>query len=131
VLLRAQVRDVKMPDAPAKNAVANPAVTLLLDESAFQSIHSQHERLIDRGYIPTPHSSGYFEKKDIIDNHNNVARLTGRVALGRMPEADPFLQPERDFLFLARFDGVTKEESRTLAVVTVIKYFIPKAMLVQ
>jgi hypothetical protein len=131
LLLRAQVREVKAAEAGAKNAPPSAAVTLVLDESAFQSIHSYNERTVTKS---TGVYRGYeysASKLDVTDNHNNVARPTGRAALGRMPEADPFLQPQRDFLFLARFDGVTKEEARTLAVVTVIKYFVPKAMLVQ
>ena len=128
ILLRAQVRETKMPD---EKAPATPGVTLVLDESAFQSVHNYNERTlsVSRGTY-----RGYqYEnsKKDVTDNHNNAARPTGRAVLGRMPEADPFLQTQRDFLFLARFDGVAKEESRSVAVVTLIKYFAPKAMLVQ
>ena len=55
----------------------------------------------------------------------------GAVMGGRPGHGGPFLQPQRDFLFLARFDGTTKEEARTLAVVTVLKYYVPRAMLVQ
>jgi hypothetical protein len=129
ILLRAQVRETKMPEGNA--AAASPGVTLVLDESAFQSVHNYNERTLSmtrgtyRGYQYEA------SKKDVTDNHNNVARPTGRAVLGRMPEADPFLQTQRDFLFLARFDGVAKEEAHTVGVVTLIKYFAPKAMLVQ
>jgi hypothetical protein len=125
LLIRAQVRDVR--GAEAKEG----GVTMMLDESAFQSVHSQKNVVTSQGYTPTAHSSGYYESRFIVNNDNNVARPTGRVALGRMPEADPFLQPQRDFLFLARFDGTTKESAQTMAVVTLIKYFVPGKTMVQ
>jgi hypothetical protein len=128
ILLRAQVRTTKLPD---EKAPSTPGVTLVLDESAFQTVRAQNTRVLGSGYKATPFSSGYHEERDVTDNNNNASRPTGRSVLGRMPEADPFLQTQRDFLFLARFDGVAKEEARTVAVVTLIKYFAPKAMLVQ
>ena len=38
--------------------------------------------------------------------YDNISNDTGREALGRLPKADPFLAPGRDFVILARFDGM-------------------------
>ena len=129
LLVRAQLRDVNA-DAPAAGGPASPGVTVVLDESAFMSVHQFRE---DQKKSGTSWRSGksYNDKVTAIDNHNNVSRLTGRGVLGRMPESDPFLQPGKDFVFLARFDGLTKDEARSLAVVTILKYYSPSALMLQ
>lgn len=42
--------------------------------------------------------------------YENVSVDTGRLALASVPTADPFLEPGREFLFLARFDGLEKPD---------------------
>jgi hypothetical protein len=58
---------------------------------------------------------------------------TGRLALGRLARADPFLEPEKDFLFLARFDGVnpSRDQEQPVALLSIAGYFQPGALLVQ
>jgi hypothetical protein len=57
---------------------------------------------------------------------------TGRQAVGKLGQADPFLEPDRDFLFLGRFDGVKPgEDEQPVAVLTIASYFQPNALLIQ
>ena len=58
---------------------------------------------------------------------------TGRLALGRLARADPFLEPEKDFLFLARFDGVnpSRDQEQPVALLSIAGYFQPSALLIQ
>ena len=58
---------------------------------------------------------------------------TGRLALGRLARPDPFLEPEKDFLFLARFDGVnlSRDAEQPMALLSIAGYFQPSAFLVQ
>jgi hypothetical protein len=65
---------------------------------------------------------------------DNDRVMTGRMAVGKLPEADPFLEPGKDFLFLARFDGMrpsVDDDSVPIAMVTILKYFTPNALLLQ
>lgn len=64
--------------------------------------------------------------------YSNLVRETGRVALGRMPSADPFLQPGNEFVVLGRFDGTRQEENvGAVAVVSIVAYFRPAALMVE
>jgi hypothetical protein len=63
----------------------------------------------------------------------NVMNPTGRVALGKLPEADPFLEPDKEFVFVGRFDGArpTSDSDNKLALLNVIAYYRPAALVVQ
>ena len=62
----------------------------------------------------------------------NEKYVTGRQALGRLAQADPFLEPNKDFIFLARFDGVrSNSEGDEVAVLSIVSYFQPNALLVE
>ena len=53
-------------------------------------------------------------------------------ALGRLAQADPFLEPNKDFIFLARFDGVrSNAEGDEVAVISIVSYFQPNALLIE
>jgi hypothetical protein len=57
---------------------------------------------------------------------------TGRHAVGKLAQADPFLEPEKDFLFLARFDGVNSgQDQQPVAMLSIAGYFQPNALLIQ
>jgi hypothetical protein len=57
---------------------------------------------------------------------------TGRQAVGKLGQADPFLEPDRDFIFLGRFDGVKPgEDEQPVAVISIASYFQPNALLIQ
>jgi hypothetical protein len=62
----------------------------------------------------------------------NEKFVTGRQALGRLAQADPFLEPNKDFIFLARFDGVRgNSEGDEVAVISIVSYFQPNALLIE
>jgi hypothetical protein len=65
--------------------------------------------------------------------YENVVHPTGRQALGRLPEADPFLEPNKEFVFVTRFDGAKpgNEPNSQLAQLTIITYFLPGALLLE
>jgi len=62
----------------------------------------------------------------------NMMSPTGRKALGRLPEADPFLEPDKEFVFVGRFDGARKgNEDEKIAVLNILGYYRPAALVVQ
>lgn len=70
--------------------------------------------------------------------YDNISSDTGREALGRLPKADPFLAPGRDFVILARFDGMRttsgsldeEDEGPRIPVLSIVSYFIPHPLVV-
>ncbi len=76
--------------------------------------------------------SGRTDRATVSRRFENENVITGRQALGRLAQADPFLEPGREFVFLARFDGVrTDDDDATLGLLTVVSYFEPAPLLVQ
>ena len=73
------------------------------------------------------------EYSSVKQKFENERVETGRLALGRLARADPFLEPEKDFLFLARFDGInpSREQDSPVALLSITGYFQPSAFLVQ
>jgi hypothetical protein len=69
---------------------------------------------------------------------DNISEETGREALGRLPKADPFLEPGKDFVVLARFDGIRvtsggddeDEDAPRLPVLTIVGYYAPHPLVV-
>ena len=52
----------------------------------------------------------------------------------KLPEADPFMEPGRDFLFLGRFDGTRPpgdDQTAPVAVVTIASYYTPNALMLE
>ena len=77
-------------------------------------------------------SSGRSEYSTVSQKFENERVETGRRAVGKLPQADPFLEPEKDFVFLARFDGVSPgRDEEPVAMLTVARYFQPNALLLQ
>ncbi|HTO96133.1 MAG TPA: hypothetical protein VMK66_03730 [Myxococcales bacterium] len=77
-------------------------------------------------------SSGRSEYSTVKQKFENERVETGRRAVGKLPQADPFLEPEKDFLFLARFDGVSPmQDDQPVALLTVATYYQPNALLIQ
>ena len=77
-------------------------------------------------------SSGRTEYSTVNQKFENERVETGRRAVGKLAQADPFLEPEKDFLFLARFDGVSPaQDEHPVALLTVAGYFQPNALLLQ
>lgn len=77
-------------------------------------------------------SSGRTEYSKVKQKFENERVETGRQAVGRLAQADPFLEPDKDFLFLGRFDGVKPSEDGTpVGVLSIAGYFQPNALLIQ
>ncbi|HEY4883845.1 MAG TPA: hypothetical protein VII08_09410 [Myxococcales bacterium] len=77
-------------------------------------------------------TSGRSEHSSVRQKFENERVETGRRAVGKLPQADPFLEPEKDFLFLARFDGVNPgQDQQPVAMLSIAGYFQPNALLIQ
>jgi hypothetical protein len=64
----------------------------------------------------------------------NVVQPTGLQALGKLPEADPFLEPSKEFIFVARFDGArpaSAPNTSPIAALSIFTYFPPAALLME
>lgn len=147
VLLRGQLEDLKGD---------GPATTAMLHETSLRA--TAHEQDIGARYhyagssrytgsgtvsnsrtgttsaagtLSSSHSAEAYATRMKYENDKVV---TGRVALGRLPQADPFLEPQKDFLFLTRFDGMRAApvtEDNPVAVLTIINYYKPNALVVE
>lgn len=70
--------------------------------------------------------------------YDNISTDTGREALGRLQKADPFLSPGRDFVILAKFDGMRTtsgaldedDEGPRIPVLSIVSYYIPHPLVV-
>lgn len=70
--------------------------------------------------------------------YDNISTDTGREALGRLQRADPFLSPGRDFIILAKFDGMRttsgaldeEDEGPRIPVLSIVSYYIPHPLVV-
>ncbi|MCY1077607.1 hypothetical protein [Archangium lansingense] len=74
-----------------------------------------------------------------VERFDNFSDETGREALGRMQKADPFFAPGKDFVVLARFDGLRvtssseeeeDEDAPKLPVLTIVSYYAPHPLVV-
>ncbi len=75
--------------------------------------------------------------ESVADQHSNAVAETGRTGLLRLSKPDPFMAPGREFIVLARFDGVkvsgaTEDSEETkLGLLTALAYFDPAAFVVE
>ncbi len=77
-------------------------------------------------------SSGRTEHSTLRQKFENERVETGRQAVGKLAQADPFLEPDKDFIFLGRFDGVKPgEDEQPVAMLSITGYFQPNALLIQ
>ncbi len=73
-----------------------------------------------------------------VPHYDNISTETGREALGRLARPDPFLAPGRDFVILARFDGMrttsgsldVEDEDPRIPVLSIVSYFPPHPLVV-
>jgi hypothetical protein len=132
VLFRAEVRDVKL--ASGKSTARLAEFTFTSDQTWVDSGHRFKESYSGGGSV-----SWTSERR----LGSNVAHETGLEAVARLSQVDPFFEPGRQFVVLARFDGV-REQDRDLdgnegdpdhptkiALVSVISYFEPAAAIVE
>jgi hypothetical protein len=77
-------------------------------------------------------SNGRSEFSTLKQKFDNERVETGRLALGKLPQADPFLEPEKDFVFLGRFEGTSPgRDQQPVALLSIAGYFPPNALLLQ
>jgi hypothetical protein len=72
------------------------------------------------------------ERSTVKQKFENERIETGRQAVGKLQQADPFLEPEKDFIFMGRFEGVrSNDDDQPVAVLSIAAYFQPNALLIQ
>ena len=158
VIVRARLFDVKMDE---KNATAMLAETSMRPAEALRdsgdvyvstySSSSAHRGSSSgsgaydtdrygsgRGSYSSSGESGYSSSGSSTYGrakryYENVVNATGLQALGRLPEADPFLEPNKEFVFVARFDGARpgNTPNSLMASLSIITYFLPGALLLE
>lgn len=78
--------------------------------------------------------SGVVREYETERRAENSSAETGRSAIVRLQKSDPFLEPGREFIFLARFDSVrsvsTTEDETPSAVLSLIGYYEPSALVI-
>jgi hypothetical protein len=151
VLLRAQVADVRSEgDKPTVWLVEQSLSSVESDQPVGYStrkdsvtVHSGavggDMGMLGRGNLGGQISSSQREQSSsTMRRFDNVSGETGREALGRLPKPDPFLEPGKDFVVLARFDGMRTlsggdeedEDAPKLPVVTIVSYYAPHPLVV-
>jgi hypothetical protein len=83
-------------------------------------------------------SSKREQRSTTVLRYDNISDETGVEALGRLSKADPFFAPGKDFVVLARFDGLRTtsgggeddEEAPKLPVLTIVSYHVPHPLVV-
>jgi len=150
VLVRATYEDVK---------TAGNATSAKLSETALATAKTETEREghkhgstrsssgnLSASYNTTNYGSGSgsvgyssqssYKTTNTMMKYENVAKPTGLSAIAKLPQADPFLQPGKDYLFLVRFDGArtvpteSEDKPEQLGVVTVLTYHTVAPLLV-
>lgn len=121
VMIRGKLTDVKNE---ARSATA------MLDEMSMKPADLMRQGQ-DSEFIATKYNVFKVRQEHFFSE--NVMSPTGRKALGRLPEADPFLEPENQFVFIARFDGArqSNEGDQKVAVLNILGYYRPAALVVQ
>jgi len=138
VIMRARVSDFRK---------AGSAATVQLDEYTHNDdlVYARvgHGHVRTRRVEESGHDGQMGEHHQVTvheGHHRTEQRMTsddiatGRQALGKLDKPDPFLEPNKDFVVLARFDGVRQrndtdeDHDPRLAVVSVLHYFRPGAL---
>lgn len=119
--------------ATAHEVDAGPRSRTETTRSFNGQLDARSTRYGDANARASAQSATRTEHSMVRNRFDNERAETGRKALGRLPQADPFLEPGKDFVFLARFDGVraAAEEEAPLAVLTILGYYKPNALVVE
>jgi hypothetical protein len=121
VIIRGRLTDVKNE---ARSATA------MLDEISMKPADLMRQGQ-DTEFIATKYDVFKVRQEHFFSE--NMMNPTGRKALGRLPEADPFLEPDKEFVFVARFDGARQanEGEQKVAILNILGYYRPAALVVQ
>ncbi|MFP2929184.1 hypothetical protein ACLESO_29080 [Pyxidicoccus sp. 3LG] len=151
VLLRAQVADSRTADERPTVWLVEHSLTSVetnapmgyserTDTSSFFSGDlGGQTQLTGPGRIGGTVSSREVSDRSLTRKHyDNISDETGREALGRLPRADPFLETRRDYVILARFDGMRitsggtegEDEAPRIPVLTIVSYHPPHPLAV-
>jgi hypothetical protein len=141
VLFRGEVRDVKLagkPTAKMMEFAIGSTDKYIAEGDRYTSsttgggAYSNSTGYASEGSGSSTYSSG-IERRFT----GNEAVETGRQVLARLAEADPFFEPGRQFVVLARFDGVRDEEGEDVdtptqfAMVSIVSYYEPSPNVVE
>lgn len=138
VVTRLRVDGMKDEAGPLALLVAETAVGSVTKEVKTGST-SVSSTSGSRSYGASGDYSGTsrHQSESYAQRHENQVAETGRAGLLRLAKSDPFLAPGREFIVLARFDGVRASGSAedgdeaSLALLTVVSYFEPSALLIE
>jgi len=152
LLLRAQVADVRSEgDKPTVWLVEQVLGSVESDQPVGYSTRkdkvSVHSGQLggDVGLLGRANLGGQLASSEreqsstTVRRFDNVSNETGREALGRLSKVDPFFAPGKDFVVLARFDGLRttsggdedeEEDAPKLPVLTIIGYYAPHPLIV-
>lgn len=150
ILLRAQVGDMRTEDEKPTvwlveqelGSVASEqqvGVAVRKDTSSTIAGNVSGETTLGGGNVGGALSrSKSTRESDTVLRYDNISNDTGREALGRLPKPDPFLAPGRDFVILARFDGMRTtsgsldedDEGPRIPVLSIVSYYVPHPLVV-
>ena len=145
VLLRGALSDLKQDGGKAAALVHETSLRATsrevqvgaisrTDSSRRTSIHGEAEstRFGNARGSAQVSSNDRTEHSTVRQKFENERVETGRQAVGKLAQADPFLEPDKDFVFIGRFDGVKPgEDEQPVAVLSIAGYFPPNALLIQ
>ncbi|WP_257447214.1 hypothetical protein [Archangium lipolyticum] len=151
LLLRAQVADVRSEgDKPTVWLVEQGLTSMASEQPVGYSTRKDSVSVRsgsvggDAGMLGRANLGGQLatserqQSSTTVQRFDNVADETGREALGRLAQADPFFAPGKDFVVLARFDGMRitsggnedDEAAPKLPVLTIVSYYAPHPLVV-
>ena len=120
--MRATAREVQLGSVSRSDHSSSSSIRAEAQSSKFGSARGSVQ---SRGNDRTEHST-------VGQKFENERVETGRQAVGKLPQADPFLEPDKDFIFIGRFDGVKPgEDDQPVAVLSIAGYFPPNALMIQ
>jgi hypothetical protein len=149
VMLRARVDDVKAEKGKATVRLAEFALSGQLKDVAGSERYVTRRRAASGSQWSQSPISGSARRRwqgeseksegwEKVQRTENTPQETGLQALARLPALDPFFEPGRQFVVLARFDGVRQMpgegeegEADTMPVLSIILYVEPSPVIVE
>ncbi|MDY7231501.1 hypothetical protein [Hyalangium rubrum] len=150
ILVRAQVGDMRSEDEKPTVWLVEQGLGSVASEQPVGVVRRKESNATTSGNLGGQTTlgggqlAGSFSKNetrrsgDTVIHYDNVSSDTGREALGRLTKADPFLSPGKDFVILARFDGMRTtsgaiegdDDGPRIPVLSIVSYYIPHPLVV-
>ena len=150
ILVRAQVGDRRSEGEKSTLWLVEQDLTSVPQEVQFGTAHRRESTFTTTGDVGGQTSlgsgtvGGSLAQTELsrdsvtIPAYDNISNETGREALGRLAGQDPFLEPGRDFIILARFDGMRttsgasdeEDEGPSIPVLSIVSYYTPHPLVV-